>query len=285
MSTNPAANESEIETAPVSKGSLWTGRILSILSILFFLMDAVMKLLKPAFVVDATVKLGYQENVIQGLGIALLTCTILYAIPGTSVLGAILLTGYLGGAVASNLRVGSPLFSNVLFPVYFALVLWGGLYLRDKRLRALIPLRRYLRVDTIEKALRSSAVLKTDVGPAGYVVACRLAEDNLRIGRIVVADSVNSLQVTRDAWLSVAENTSTKVAEVEVICSDALEHRRRVKTRRSDIEELKPPAWQDVIDREYENWVRPHIVIDTASKTLRETLAELLSRLGFAESP
>ena len=142
MSTDPAANESEIETAPVSKGSLWTGRMLSILSILFFLMDAVMKLLKPAFVVDATVRLGYQENLIQGLGIALLTCTILYAIPGTSVLGAILLTGYLGGAVASNLRVGSPLFSNVLFPVYFALVLWGGLYLRDKRLRALIPLRR-----------------------------------------------------------------------------------------------------------------------------------------------
>jgi DoxX-like family len=141
MNTNPAANESKIETATVSKGSLWAGHILSILSILFFLMDAVMKLLKPAFVVDATVKLGYQEDVIQGLGIALLICTILYAIPVTSVLGAILLTGYLGGAVASNLRVGSPLFSNVLFPVYFALVLWGGLYLRDKRLRALIPLR------------------------------------------------------------------------------------------------------------------------------------------------
>jgi DoxX-like family len=136
------ANQSEVETAPVSKGSLWTGRILSILSILFFLMDAVMKVIKPAFVVDATVKLGYQESVIQGLGIALLICTILYAIPATSVLGAILLTGYLGGAVASNLRVGSPLFSNVLFPVYFALVLWGGLYLRDLRLRKLVPFRR-----------------------------------------------------------------------------------------------------------------------------------------------
>jgi DoxX-like protein len=142
MSTNPAANESEFEAAPVSKGGLWTGRILSLLSILFFLMDAVMKVLKPAFVVDATVKLGYQEGVIQGLGIALLIGTILYAIPSTSVLGAILLTGYLGGAVASNVRVGNPLFSNVLFPVYFALVLWGGLYLRDKRLRALIPFRR-----------------------------------------------------------------------------------------------------------------------------------------------
>jgi DoxX-like family len=142
MSTNPAANESEFETALVSKGGLWTGRILSLLSILFFLMDAVMKVLKPAFVVDATVKLGYQEGVIQGLGIALLIGTILYAIPSTSVFGAILLTGYLGGAVASNVRVGNPLFSNVLFPVYFALVLWGGLYLRDKRLRALIPVRR-----------------------------------------------------------------------------------------------------------------------------------------------
>src|SRR5260370_2184884 len=112
----------------------------------------------------------------------------------------------------------------------------------------------YLRVDTIEQALRSSAVLKTDVGPAGYVVAYRLAEDNLRIGRVVVADSVNSLQVTRDAWLSVAAHASTKVAEVEVICSDAVEHRRRVETRWSDIEELKLPAWQDVVDREYENW-------------------------------
>ena len=143
----------------------------------------------------------------------------------------------------------------------------------------------HLRVDTIEQALRSSAALKTDVGPAGYVVAYRLAEDNLRIGRIVVADSVNSLQVTRDAWLSVAEQASTKLAEVEVICSDAVEHRRRVETRRSDIEELKLPAWQDVIERAYENWDRPHIVIDTASKTVKETVAELLARLGFAESP
>ena len=143
----------------------------------------------------------------------------------------------------------------------------------------------HLRFDTIEQALRSSAVLKTDVGPAGYVVAYRLPEDNLRIGKVVVADSVNSLQVTRDAWLSVAEHTSTKVAEVEVICSDAVEHRRRVERQRSDIDAMKLPAWQDVIDREYQNWDRPHIVIDTASKTVSETVAELLARLGFTESP
>jgi predicted kinase len=143
----------------------------------------------------------------------------------------------------------------------------------------------YLRVDTIEQGLRSSTVLKTDVGPAGYVVAYRLAEDNLRIGRVVIADSVNSLQVTRDAWLSVAEHASTKVAEVEVICSDAVEHRRRVERRQSDIEGLKLPAWQEVIDRAYENWDRPHIVIDTASGTVEETVDELLTRLGFAEAP
>jgi hypothetical protein len=134
MSTNPPSS--------LNPGSIWTGRVLTILSTLFFLLDAVMKLIKPAFVVEATVKLGYQASVIQGLGIALLVCTILYAIPSTSVFGAILLTGYLGGAVASNLRAGSPLFSNVLFPVYFAIMLWGGLYLREKRLRELVPLRR-----------------------------------------------------------------------------------------------------------------------------------------------
>src|SRR5262249_31995936 len=133
MSNNPRSSS--------SRGSIWTGRVLTILSTLFFLMDAVMKLMKPAFVVDATVKLGYQESAIQGLGGALLVCTILYAIPATSVFGAILLTGYLGGAVATNLRAGTPLFSNVLFPVYFAIILWGGLYLRDKRLRELVPLR------------------------------------------------------------------------------------------------------------------------------------------------
>jgi len=99
-----------------------------------------MKLLKPTFVVDATVKLGYQESTIVPLGIVLLTCVILYVIPQTSVLGAILLTGYLGGAVATHVRVGDPLFSHVLFPVYLGILIWLGLYLRDVRLRALVPL-------------------------------------------------------------------------------------------------------------------------------------------------
>jgi hypothetical protein len=141
MSENPHSGHSATPTAPVSKGKLWTGRIMSALPVLFLLMDGVMKLMKPEFVVKATVQLGYPESVIFPLGIIVLVCVILYVIPRTAVLGAILLTGYLGGAVATHVRVGDPLFSHTLFPVYFAILVWGGLYLREERLRALIPLR------------------------------------------------------------------------------------------------------------------------------------------------
>ena len=130
-----------MQTAPVSKKRLWAGRIMSALPALFLLVDGIAKLAKPAPVVEGTVKLGYPESVIVPLGIILLTCTIIYVIPRTSVLGAILLTGYLGGAVATHVRVGDPLFTHVLFPVYLGVLIWGGLYLRDDRLPALIPLR------------------------------------------------------------------------------------------------------------------------------------------------
>jgi len=115
---------------------------MSALPVLFLLMDGVMKLFKPPIVIETTVKLGYSETVILPLGIVLLVCTVLYAIPRTSVLGAILLTGYLGGAVATHVRVGDPLFTHDLFPAYLGLLIWGGLYLRYQRLRTLIPLRR-----------------------------------------------------------------------------------------------------------------------------------------------
>ncbi len=121
----------DTQTAPVSKKILWTGRIMSALVVLFLLMDGVMKLVNPAPVVEGMTKLG----------IVLLVCVAVFAIPRTSVLGAILLTGYLGGAVASQLRVGLPWFSNVLAPVYIGVLIWGGLFLRDRRLRALIPVR------------------------------------------------------------------------------------------------------------------------------------------------
>ena len=130
------------QSAPVSKKTPWAGIVVSALPALFLLLDGVMKLVKPEPVVKATVQLGYPESVILGLGIVLLVCVILYLIPRTSVLGAILLTGYLGGAVASHVRVGDPLFTHTLFPVFFAVLPWGGLYVRDPQLRALIPLRR-----------------------------------------------------------------------------------------------------------------------------------------------
>jgi hypothetical protein len=133
--------QSDISSSLVSKKVLWTGRILSALPILFLLMDGIMKLFKPAIVVETTMKLGYQETVIVPLGIVLLTCTVLYAIPRSSVLGAVLLTGYLGGAVATHVRVGEGLFP-ISFPIILGILIWGGLWLRSYRLRALMPLSR-----------------------------------------------------------------------------------------------------------------------------------------------
>jgi hypothetical protein len=124
-----------------SKATLWTGRVVSALPVLFFLMDGIMKLVKPPIVVKSTVELGYPENTILPIGIVLLLCTVLYVIPRTSVLGAILLTGYLGGAVATHVRVGAGAFP-IVFPIIFGVLVWGGLFLRDDRVRELIPLRR-----------------------------------------------------------------------------------------------------------------------------------------------
>jgi hypothetical protein len=129
-----------MQSVTVSKKTLWIGRIVSALPALFLLMDGVMKLVKPRIVVETTVKLGYPESVILGLGIVLIISTVLYVIPTTSVLGAILLTGYLGGAVATHVRVGEGP-GPVSFPVIMGVLIWFGLYLRDERLRALVPLR------------------------------------------------------------------------------------------------------------------------------------------------
>jgi DoxX-like family len=129
-----------VETASVSNTARWAGYVTSALPALFLLLDGVMKLFKPALVVEATTKLGYQENVIVPLGIVLVLCTVLYLVPRTSVIGAILLTGYLGGAVATHVRVDEGAFP-ILFPVIMGILIWGGLYLREPRLRAMLPLR------------------------------------------------------------------------------------------------------------------------------------------------
>jgi hypothetical protein len=134
--------QSYTQTAHASKSSVLAGYIVSALPVLFLLFDVSLKFIKPPFVVEANAQLGYLESSILVIGIILLVCVILYVIPQTSVLGAILLTGYLGGAVATHVRVENPLFSHTLFPVYVGILIWGGLFLRDARLRALIPLRK-----------------------------------------------------------------------------------------------------------------------------------------------
>jgi hypothetical protein len=121
---------------------LWAGRILSALPILFLTFDGVAKVMRLPPVLEACAKLGYSEHVAGSLGITLLVCVVLYAIPRTSMLGAILLTGYLGGAVATHVRVGDPLFSHILFPTYVAALIWGGLCLREARLGELLPFRK-----------------------------------------------------------------------------------------------------------------------------------------------
>lgn len=121
----------------ISKSRLWTGRALGMLAVLFLVMDGGMKLFKPPFVVQATIQLGYPESTIVGIGIALLISTALYVIPRTSVFGAILLTAYLGGAVATNVRAGTVLF-NIVFPVLFAIIIWASLVMRDRRLENIL---------------------------------------------------------------------------------------------------------------------------------------------------
>jgi hypothetical protein len=132
------------EEAPVVKPALWLGRVLSGLVILFLLFDGAIKLVPWPVVTETMDRIGYgsSENLARSLGFITVACTVLYAIPPTSILGAILLTGYLGGAMASHVRIGSPLFSHMLFGFYLGLMLWGGLWLRDRRMRPLIPLRR-----------------------------------------------------------------------------------------------------------------------------------------------
>ena len=130
------------QTAGVSKGQLWTGRILSGLVAAFLVFDATIHVMRPAPVVAGFAQLGFPLSTAVTLGIIELAFIVLYLIPRTSVFGAILLTGYLGGAIAAQVRIGAPLFSTTLFPIYVALFLWVGLYFRDARVRALIPVAR-----------------------------------------------------------------------------------------------------------------------------------------------
>lgn len=122
--------------------TVWTGRILSGLAVLFLAFDATMKLLAPPAAIEGTVRLGYRASVLPGLGTLQVILLAAYLVPRTAVIGAVLWTGYLGGAVATHVRVGDPLFTHTLFPIYVAALLWGGLWLRDRRVDALYAPRR-----------------------------------------------------------------------------------------------------------------------------------------------
>jgi hypothetical protein len=135
---DPATIATTIRTGAAGRARPWTGRTLSGLAILFLLFDTVLKVLRLPVALEGTGQLGYAHSAVFAIGLVELGCVLAYAIPRTSIVGAVLLTGYLGGAIATHVRVGSPLFSHTLFPIYVAALIWGGLYLRDSRLRALI---------------------------------------------------------------------------------------------------------------------------------------------------
>ncbi|HKN34353.1 MAG TPA: AAA family ATPase [Terriglobales bacterium] len=146
----------------------------------------------------------------------------------------------------------------------------------------------YVRIDSIEQAIRVG-ILDKPIDDVGYRVAYVLAEDNLRMGRTVVADCVNPVRVTRDAWISVANRAQATTIEIEIVCSDSQQHRQRVENRIPDISGLKLPTWDEVVSREYEPWPREHIVIDTAGRTVSDNVNELLkviaNQMGTQQTP
>ena len=138
----------------------------------------------------------------------------------------------------------------------------------------------HVRIDSIEQAIQDSGALSKAVNDAGYRVGYAVAEDNLRVGRTVIADSVNPLAVTRDAWVAVASRAHVSEIEIEVTCSNAKEHRQRVETRTIDISGLRPPTWPEVVSRDYQPWNRERIVIDTAGQSVEENVKVLVAALS-----
>jgi predicted kinase len=146
--------------------------------------------------------------------------------------------------------------------------------LLSSRLRA-----THLRLDTIEQALRASGTLRGEVGAAGYMIACGLAEDMLRLGQVVIADSVNPVDATREAWRAVAARAGAQIMEVELVRSDPADHRHHVEARQPDIAGLTLPSWADIVAREYEPWDRPRVVVDTSGRTVEQSVTEIVAAL------
>jgi predicted kinase len=137
----------------------------------------------------------------------------------------------------------------------------------------------YVRIDSIEQAIRDSGALSQPVHDAGYRIGYAIAEENLRLGRTVIADSVNPIALTRNAWAAVATRVRVHSIDIEVTCSDSTEHRRRVETRKGDIPGLRSLSWQEVIARDYQPWDRERIVLDTVGRSVDQTVKVLRDEL------
>lgn len=165
------------------------------------------------------------------------------------------------------------------------LVVLGGLPAVGKTTIALELSRQlgtfYVRIDSIEQAIRASGAIPGPLEDEGYRVGYAVAADNLRLGLNVIADCVNPLTITRDAWAAVATQVGAIIVNVEIVCSNVQEHRRRVETRVADIPGLNLPTWNDVATRDYQSWISKRIVIDTAGRSVKDTVEEVRSKLAL----
>ena len=169
------------------------------------------------------------------------------------------------------------------------LIILAGLPGTGKTAIARLLARRFdavhVRIDSIEQAIRDSGVLVVSLDDAGYRAAYAVADDNLRLGRTVIADSVNPIDVTRTAWRDVARHCDVRAVEIEVTCSDADEHRRRVETRSADIPGHRLPTWAEVVARNYDPWDRPRTVVDTAQRTPAQAVEGLIAAIDELQPP